>query len=524
MPPTRFGVGQAVTRKEDDADPARGGPLCRRFRAGADAARRRPALAARARALPYHRCGDRARHAGRAADPHRPPTSRTSARFRARRRRRTSRSWSPPYPVLARDEVRHVGDAVAFVVADTVEQASDAAEAIAVEWEPLPHVIDAAAALEPRRAAGMAGTAGNVAFETTIGDEATTRKRVRGRRAHGVAQPRQPAAGHQLPRYARRHRRVRRRADRTTLTLSSQGSHAVRDMLCRACSRSRPSKLRVMTPDVGGGFGTKLFPYREYALAAVAAKLLQAPGASGSASAASIFSPTRRGATTSRRRSSRSTRTTASSRSTSTSSPTWARICPAMRRSFRSSAPACRPASTTSRPAISASRGVYTNTVPVDAYRGAGRPEAAYVIERLVDVAAREIGIAPDALRRKNFIRPAAMPYVTATGKTYDSGDVRGAHGAGAGDRRLGRLQPARPGFAAGGKAARHRACHLYRGVRQQRPGYRRGEARTRRRDHRARRIAVDRAGSPHRLCAADRRASWPAARAGAGASRATPM
>ncbi len=71
-------------------------------------------------------------------------------------------------------------------------------------------------------------------------------------------------------------------------------------------------------------------------------------------------------------------------------------------------------------------RGVYTNTVPVDAYRGAGRPEAAYVIERLVDVAAREIGVAPDALRRKNFIRPAAMPYATATGKTYDSGEFAG--------------------------------------------------------------------------------------------------
>src|SRR5262249_10339444 len=66
-------------------------------------------------------------------------------------------------------------------------------------------------------------------------------------------------------------------------------------------------------------------------------------------------------------------------------------------------------------------RGAFTNSVPVDAYRGAGRPEAAYVIERLVDVAAREIGIAPDALRRQNFIR--TMPYTTATGKTYDSGD-----------------------------------------------------------------------------------------------------
>ena len=70
-------------------------------------------------------------------------------------------------------------------------------------------------------------------------------------------------------------------------------------------------------------------------------------------------------------------------------------------------------------------RGAFTNTVPVDAYRGAGRPEAAYVIERLVDVAARELGVAPDALRRKNFIKPR-MPYTTATGKTYDSGDFAG--------------------------------------------------------------------------------------------------
>ena len=71
-------------------------------------------------------------------------------------------------------------------------------------------------------------------------------------------------------------------------------------------------------------------------------------------------------------------------------------------------------------------RGVYTNTVPVDAYRGAGRPEAAYVIERLVDVAAREIDIAPDTLRRRNFIKRNAMPYVTTTGKNYDTGDFAG--------------------------------------------------------------------------------------------------
>src|SRR5262249_15172439 len=71
-------------------------------------------------------------------------------------------------------------------------------------------------------------------------------------------------------------------------------------------------------------------------------------------------------------------------------------------------------------------RGAYTNTVPVDAYRGAGRPEAAYLTERLVDVAARDTGTAPDVLRRKNFIRRGALPYTTATGKTYDSGDFAG--------------------------------------------------------------------------------------------------
>ena len=89
-------------------------------------------------------------------------------------------------------------------------------------------------------------------------------------------------------------------------------------------------------------------------------------------------------------------------------------------------------------------RAAYTNTVPVDAYRGAGRPEASYVIERLVDAAAREIGVAPDALRRKNFIRPKAMPYKTATGKVYDTGEFA-AHMARAQEvAGLGRLQEAR--------------------------------------------------------------------------------
>ena len=112
-------------------------------------------------------------------------------------------------------------------------------------------------------------------------------------------------------------------------------------------------------------------------------------------------------------------------------------------------------------------RGVYTNTVPVDAYRGAGRPEAAYVIERLVDVAAREIDIAPDALRRRNFIKRNAMPYVTTMGKNYDTGDFAG-HMARAQELAGWEDFRHRPrAIEEGGPSARHRTCDLHRGLRQ---------------------------------------------------------
>ena len=90
-------------------------------------------------------------------------------------------------------------------------------------------------------------------------------------------------------------------------------------------------------------------------------------------------------------------------------------------------------------------RTVFTNTVPVDAYRGAGRPEAAYVVERLVDAAARKLGMTPDAIRRKNFIPPQAMPYKTATGKVYDSGDFTAHMKRAHGNRRTGRNFPSAP-------------------------------------------------------------------------------
>ncbi|HEY3643663.1 MAG TPA: molybdopterin cofactor-binding domain-containing protein, partial [Xanthobacteraceae bacterium] len=182
----------------------------------------------------------------------------------------------PPYPVLPRDEVRHVGDAVAFVVADSPARAKDAAEAIAVDWEPLPHVIGAAAALAPG-APVVWPRHGSLAFETSLGDAAATaRAFARAARTVTLDLVNQRLAANYLDTRA-----VIAEFDpgtqRLTLTLGSQGSHAIRDILCNDVLGIATDRMRVVTPDVGGGFGSKLFCYREYALAAVAAQRLARP-------------------------------------------------------------------------------------------------------------------------------------------------------------------------------------------------------------------------------------------------------
>ena len=233
---------------------------------------------------------------------------------------------------------------------------------------------------------------------------------------------------------------------------------------------SRQQKLRVVTPDVGGGFGTKLFSYREYALAAVAAKRLREP-VTWIADRSEHFLGDAQGrdnVTTARLALDERHRFLALDVDLIADMGAYlsqfAPYIPYLGAGMSPGVydiPACHVRV----------RGVYTNTVPVDAYRGAGRPEAAYVIERLVDVAAREVGIAPDELRRRNFIKPSAMPYRTATGKSYDSGDFAAHLRARAGARRLGRIQNPAGAIEEGGPAARHRAFDLYRGLRQQRAG-----------------------------------------------------
>ena len=183
--------------------------------------------------------------------------------------------------------------------------------------------------------------------------------------------------------------------------------------------------MRVVTNDVGGGFGTKLFPYREYALAAVAAERLRKP-VKWVADRSEHFlgdSHGRDNVTTARLALDDRGRFLALDIDMVADMGAYLSC-------YGPYIPWLAVGMATGVYDIAAAhvrlRGVYTNTVPVDAYRGAGRPEASYLIERLVDAAARELGIAPDILRKRNFVKPKAMPYTTPTAKIYDSGDFAG--------------------------------------------------------------------------------------------------
>jgi aerobic carbon-monoxide dehydrogenase large subunit len=328
----------------------------------------------------------------------------------------------PPYPILAKDEVRHVGDAVAFVVAGTIDQARDAIEAIEVNWTPLPAVAGVVNALKPGAPQVWPDHAGNVLFDVPIGDKKATEEAFA--KAHAVAEisivnPRVVASFMETRAAVCEYDAKR---DHLTLTIGSQGSHRLRDILCQNILKIPVEKMRVICPDVGGGFGTKLFPYREYALLAVASRQLK-KSVRWAADRAEHFMGDAQGrdnVTTARMALAEDGKFLAMDVDLigdmgaylSTFGPYiphgGAGMLPGL---YDIQAFHCRV------------RTVFTNTVPVDAYRGAGRPEAAYVIERLVDACARKLSMTPDAIRRKNFIQPRALPYKTATGKVYDSGD-----------------------------------------------------------------------------------------------------
>src|SRR5436305_6904882 len=418
--PIKFGVGQSVLRKEDDAlirgkgrytdDYAPHAALRGLVRRSPHAHAKYTIDASRARTLPGVALILTADEVGELGN--------LPCLFNLE----TDPFKGPPYPILAKDEVRHVGDSVAFVVAETIDQARDAIEAIEVKWTPLPAVTGVVNAIKKGAPQVWPDKPGNVLFDVSIGDKKATEAAFA--KAHAVAEisivnPRVVASFMETRAAVCEYDA---KADHLTLTVGSQGSHRLRDILCQNVLNIPTEKMRVICPDVGGGFGTKLFPYREYALLAVAARKLKKT-VKWTADRADHFVGDAQGrdnVTVARMALAEDGRFLGMDVDLmgdmgaylSTFGPYiphgGAGMLPGL---YDIQAFHCRV------------RAVFTNTVPVDAYRGAGRPEAAYVIERLVDAAARKLGMTPDAIRRKNFIPPRAMPYKTATGKIYDSGD-----------------------------------------------------------------------------------------------------
>ena len=330
-----------------------------------------------------------------------------------------------PYPVMASDEAQHVGDIIAMVIADTTVQARDAAELISVTWEDLPAAIDLEEAVRPQAPLVFAGAPGNTAYDTHIGDKQEADKAFAGA-AHTVrikiVNPR-AVANYMEPRSAVGEYDAQ--SGRFVLNVGSQGVHILQGLVAKIL-KVPSANLRVVTQDVGGGFGTKNMLYREYPLVLEAARRLgRSVGWLGDRS--EHFVGDAQG---------RDNVTTAEMALDSAGRFLALRVdilgnLGAYLSMFAPYIPWLGASMATGSYHIDALyarvRGIYTHTVPVDAYRGAGRPEAAYVLERLVDACAHKLGMAPEELRARNFVKPEQMPYHTHTDRDYDVGDFEGA-------------------------------------------------------------------------------------------------
>jgi carbon-monoxide dehydrogenase large subunit len=332
---------------------------------------------------------------------------------------------TPPYPVLAVDAVRHVGDAVAFVVAETDAQARDAAEAIVVDYDGETPAIDMRAAVEKGAPLVWPDFGTNVAVDTGMGSKDEVDAIFAGA-AHRVELDivnNRVVANYMEPRAAIGE--FDAATGRYTLTASSQGVHGLKGNLSRMMG-IEPDKLRVLAFDVGGGFGSKIFTYREHALVLEAARRCGHPVRWVSDRTEHFLADTQ----------GRDSLIHAEMALDKDGRFLAMRIdslanVGAYLSQFGPYIPFLTVTMATGCYDIpkyyGRVRDIYTNTQPVDAYRGAGRPEAAYMIERLVDACAIQLGIPPAEMRARNFVKASQMPYKTQTNRTYDVGDFEGA-------------------------------------------------------------------------------------------------
>ncbi|HUT51516.1 MAG TPA: xanthine dehydrogenase family protein molybdopterin-binding subunit [Alphaproteobacteria bacterium] len=330
---------------------------------------------------------------------------------------------APPRPALAEGRARHVGDAVAAVIAETLDQARDAAELVEVDYDEMDAAADTAAALDKGAGQVWDEAPNNLCFDWERGDKAATQAAfdkaarvisvdlVNNRLIPNPIEPR--AAIGEWDEISSRY----------VLYASTQGGHGLRRTLTSGPFPGHETDMRVVTPDVGGGFGMKIFVFPEQVVALWAAKKLGRPVKWTSERAEGLLSDThgRDNVTHAELALDAGNRFLAVKVATIANMGAYlSNFAPFI----ATDAGVGMLPGVYDIPAVySEVKGVFTNTVPVDAYRGAGRPEAIYVIERLVDAAARETGMDPAELRRLNYIKPEAMPYTTAMGLAYDSGD-----------------------------------------------------------------------------------------------------
>ena len=329
----------------------------------------------------------------------------------------------PAHPVLAQGKVRHVGDPIAAVVADSLEEARNAAEAIVLDIDELPAAVDMKAAVLDGAPLVHDDIGTNLCYDWGFVEEnkdavneafskaahVTTLELVNQRLVANPMEPRVCVGDY------------KRSTDDSTLYTTSQNPHVIRLLMGAFVLGIPEHKLRVVAPDVGGGFGTKIFHYAEEAFCTFAAKACNRP-VKWTASRSEAFMSDAHG---------RDHVTKielaldAENNFTAIRTETYANMG-AYLSTFAPSVPTwlhgTLMAGNYKTPLIYVNvKAVFTNTVPVDAYRGAGRPEATFQLERVIDKAARELKVDPIALRRQNFV--TEFPYATPVAVEYDTGD-----------------------------------------------------------------------------------------------------
>jgi len=327
----------------------------------------------------------------------------------------------PPHPILAQGKTRYVGDGVALVIAETPDQAKDAAELIAVDYEVLPAVVNPVDALKSGAPVIHDGAPGNKCYTWALGDKAavdaafagaahvTKLDIVNNRLIPNAIEPRAAVASYS------------RADDSYTLYVTSQNPHVERLLMTAFVLGLPETKVRVIAPDVGGGFGSKIYLYPEETALVWASKRVNRP-IKWTADRSEAFLSDAHG---------RDHVTHAELALDKDGRFLAMRVqTVAAMGAYLSTFASCIPtilyatllAGQYTTPAIWCEvTAVFTNTAPVDAYRGAGRPEATYVVERLVHAAAAEMGIPQDDIRRRNFIRK--FPHQTPVALLYDVGD-----------------------------------------------------------------------------------------------------